>query len=128
MEDSLTSRPEVGRHRPITVISVRYGGIYEGGRWAALPLRPAEVPPEATGNDVECQGWWERPPLAVGLDTSPDRAVAVLDDVIDQCPHPEDFRHQWLGGWTCGYCQQGATTKDRPRRARKSPLRETASR
>jgi hypothetical protein len=106
MEGSLASRPGIGRHWPITVISVRYGGSYEGGRWGALPLRPGEIPPEATGHDIECQEWWEGPPVAVGLGATPDRAVAALDEVIDQCPHPDDRRHELLGGWICGYCQQ----------------------
>jgi len=96
MEGSLASRPHFGRHWPITVISARYGGSYEGGRWAELPLGPEEVAPEATGDDTECQEWWGHPPVAVGLGATPDAAVAALDDIIDQCAHPDDRRQQLL--------------------------------
>jgi hypothetical protein len=110
-ERSIASRPSVSRlgQYPLTIISTRYGGGYEGGLWAAFPLRPEEIPLEATGDDIECQDWWEDPPVAVGLGATPDRAVAALDDVIDQCLHPPGRRHEVPtppAGYLCSYCQQ----------------------
>jgi len=43
---------------PVTIIRSRYGGVYEGGRWAALDCSHEEVPDAAIGDDVECAEFW----------------------------------------------------------------------
>jgi hypothetical protein len=64
---------------PVTIIKTRYGGTYEGGVWAALPLDPEKVPLEATGEDVPCMIWWEKFAEALGVGASPDEALADLE-------------------------------------------------
>ena len=39
---------------PVTIVQTRYGGIYEGGAWAALLSHPEEIPPDAFGGDSVC--------------------------------------------------------------------------
>ena len=43
---------------PVTIIRSRYGGVYEGGQWAALDCSHGEVPDAAIGDDVECAEFW----------------------------------------------------------------------
>lgn len=71
---------------PVTIIRTRYGGVYEGGVWAAFALRPDRVPPEATGDDRACMVWWEEYGAGVGLGATPERALADLE------------RKQWADG------------------------------
>jgi hypothetical protein len=108
LEEALAERPRRGRHdlTPITIVATRYSGGYEGGVWAALPVHPREVPEPATGDDPDCQTWWERPPFAVGLGATPDRALAALDDAIDRCEHPEQLQFEVPAGLVCEYCKQ----------------------
>jgi hypothetical protein len=89
---------------PMTVIKTRYGGIYEGGPWAALDCSFHEVPLAAVGSDIECAEFWSlahagsyeisdwraridapepgnlepRRPLKVGVGDSPEAALAAL--------------------------------------------------
>ena len=43
---------------PITIIRTRYGGVYEGGRWAALDCSFDDVPPAADGSEIACAEFW----------------------------------------------------------------------
>ena len=43
---------------PVTIIRTRYGGVYEGGRWAALDCSFDDIPPAADGSDIECAEFW----------------------------------------------------------------------
>jgi hypothetical protein len=43
---------------PVTIVRTRYGGVYEGGEWAAFFCEPQTVPEAAFGDDVECADWW----------------------------------------------------------------------
>jgi len=43
---------------PATIIYTRYGGVYEGGRWAALDCSHEDVPDAAVGDDLECAEFW----------------------------------------------------------------------
>ena len=93
---------------PTMIIFTRYGGVYEGGRWAALDCSHGDVPAAAIGSDVECAEFWalvgagryeisdwraraEPPPperegsssqyrrtLTVGGDSTPDAALASM--------------------------------------------------
>ena len=63
---------------PATIIATRYSGIYEGGEWAAFPLRPEQIPDDVTADDVTCSTWWEHYGRFVGLGMTPDAALADL--------------------------------------------------
>ena len=39
---------------PVTIVQTRYGGIYEGGAWAAFLSHPEEIPHDAFGGDSVC--------------------------------------------------------------------------
>jgi hypothetical protein len=65
---------------PVTIIRTRYGGAYEGGVWAAFPVRADRVPPETTGDDRACMVWWEEYGAGVGLGATPESAVADLEN------------------------------------------------
>ena len=64
---------------PVTIIATRYGGIYEGGEWAAFPLHPVQVPAEAIADDVTCSTWWEQFGSSVGVGDTPAAALADLE-------------------------------------------------
>jgi hypothetical protein len=64
---------------PVTILMTRYGGVYEGGAWAAFPLYPVKVPSEAFADDVTCATWWEEFAHAVGVGETPDAALADLE-------------------------------------------------
>jgi hypothetical protein len=64
---------------PVTIIQTRYGGIYEGGPWAAFNLYPEQVPDDAVGGDIVCAPWWADFGKAVGVGTTPDAALADLE-------------------------------------------------
>ena len=63
---------------PVTIIATRYGGIYEGGEWAAFPLHPEQVPDDARADDITCPTWWEQYARFVGVGVTPDAALADL--------------------------------------------------
>lgn len=63
----------------ITLITTRYGGVYEGGAWAAFPCRAHEVPRETVGDDVTCAMWWEEHGAAIGVGATPEDALADLE-------------------------------------------------
>jgi hypothetical protein len=64
----------------MTVITeTRYGGVYEGGSWAAFAVsEPASVPSEAFGGDEVAARWWDAPTVPVGLGDSPGEALGRL--------------------------------------------------
>ena len=69
---------------PVTLIRTRYGGIYEGGEWAAFPIHSDEIPVEVEGDDVTCATWWSEFGHAVGVGASPDAALADLEEKCDK--------------------------------------------
>jgi hypothetical protein len=64
---------------PITIIATRYGGIYEGGEWAAFPLHPDQVPDDSVADDATCAAWWDQFADAVGVGQTPDAALSDLE-------------------------------------------------
>lgn len=64
---------------PVTIIATRYSGIYEGGEWAAFPIRFEAIPPEVDADDVTCATWWEDHVDSVGVGKTPDAALADLE-------------------------------------------------
>ena len=37
---------------PVTIVKTRYGGVYEDGAWAAIPLDHWQVPTDPFADDV----------------------------------------------------------------------------
>ena len=64
---------------PVTIIATRYGGIYEGGAWAAFPLDFEQLPPQIDDDDVTCATWWSDYGYSVGVGNSPNAALADLE-------------------------------------------------
>ena len=67
---------------PVTIIRTRYGGVYEGGRWAAFNLYPDQIPEDATGGDTECAVWWNTHDFPVGVASAPTMALIDLADAM----------------------------------------------
>jgi hypothetical protein len=63
---------------PIIIIQTRYGGTYEGGRWAALYYHPHDFPDEAWGGDTVAAVWWVDHAREVGVGETPDEALEDL--------------------------------------------------
>lgn len=64
---------------PITIITARYGGSYEGGRYCAFHSYPSDIPWDAVGNDISCCAYWGSTAVElVGRGSTPNRALADL--------------------------------------------------
>lgn len=71
---------------PVTIVSTRYGGTYEGKAWAAFNAGPEQLSHpmqpyyDWDGGDYECQVWWadngKMPYVAVG--NTPNEALKNL--------------------------------------------------
>ena len=74
---------------PVTIIRTRYGGVYEGGDWAAFNCDEWDVPGDATAGDPECEAFWREPKaVRVGVGGTPDQALAALLRVVGGAPSP----------------------------------------
>jgi len=62
---------------PVYIAMTRYGGIYEGGSWAAF-LGVLPVDGGWDGDDCTCAEWWAEPRDSVGVGNSPNEAYASL--------------------------------------------------
>lgn len=63
----------------IVITETRYGGVYEGGPWAAFSVSDlAAVPGDAFSGDPFASGWWDAPSVPVGVGDSPDEALERL--------------------------------------------------
>ena len=88
----------------IVITETRYGGVYEGGPWAAFSLSPPGTPPdEAFSGDTYACDWWDQPTVPVGVGDSPDEALAVLQLLIDR-----DRNHEEVGCFAPGESVQVA--------------------
>lgn len=77
---------------PVTIIRVRYGGVYERCEWAAFYCYPYDFPYEAMADDCTCMDWWGEHGNGVGKGSSPSDAVKNLEEI------PEAGRWQpWQG-------------------------------
>ncbi len=91
MNEELPSRPiwmSGGLPYPLLVYLTRYGGTYEGGKWAALNRE--EIPPEATGSDIECCDFWSNVALNQGVIQDQYGAIVfgvgeTPDEAISHC-------------------------------------------
>lgn len=70
---------DLGQHDltvyPLTIVQTRYSGIYEGGKWAAFPADPNDLPEGAFDGDVDCSIWWLEHGADVGIGNTPDAAL-----------------------------------------------------
>ena len=76
-----SSDAELDYDYPITIFMTRYGGTFEGGVWAALPLDFVDdmaALEDAQGGDYDCQEFWLNPPCPVGVGDGPESALADL--------------------------------------------------
>lgn len=63
---------------PVTIISARYGGVYEGGGWLAFNCYEEQVPEAASGDDVTCATFWAYYSEPVGKGKTPNEAYNDL--------------------------------------------------
>lgn len=64
---------------PVTIVSARYGGVYEGAKWLAFPVDERSLPPEYDSDDVTCCVWWgENRDEPIGRGDSPQSAFNDL--------------------------------------------------
>jgi hypothetical protein len=75
------STEEQERRQPpsvVTIVSARYGGIYEPGKWLAFPCSPEAMPEEWNADDGTCMEFWRTRRHEVGGGETPDEALADL--------------------------------------------------
>lgn len=70
---------------PVTIITSRYGGTYEGGTWIAF--HADYVPREAVGDDITCSQFFSANSWFIGIGDSPDEAYADLKHKIERMRH-----------------------------------------
>jgi len=66
---------------PLTVVSARYGGCYEGGRYLAFNLEADSLPEDYNGDDIDCSTFFEQANSknwAIGRGGTPTEAVEDL--------------------------------------------------
>jgi hypothetical protein len=76
------------------VTRTRYGGFYEGGRWAAFSILgldgAAAAPSEAfSGDAVASEWWWSGPSVPVGVG---DTATEALASLLHKISRPDEPR------------------------------------
>lgn len=83
---------------PLTIVRTRYGGVYEGGKFAAFNSEPDGIrwhlpcmatedsEPDAFGGDPDCMSWWMLAPLVmpVGVGETIEEAVQSLELAIQR--------------------------------------------
>lgn len=57
----------------VVVVATRYGGVYEGGMFAAIPADWLQA--DAFGQDTECGDWWHAHGHKAGVGATPDAAL-----------------------------------------------------
>ncbi len=100
---------------PCVIVPTRYGGTYEGGRWAAYAA-PA-VPQDAVGDDIECTTWWSEPTCLVGVGDDPGTAYVALVEKVGRCTHPRTTKYGplWENGRVteiCDWCGVEVTRRE----------------
>lgn len=79
-------------HDYVVICRTRYGGVYEGGPWAAFLVGSSlDVPAEAFPGDTFAVEWWGDPTELVGVGDDPNEALERLDAVRRQAKvSPQD--------------------------------------
>ncbi len=73
----------LGRLHPVTIVSARYGGVYEGGPWVAFARHPDELPIEWNAGDVFASRYYEEHSDEIGVGMTPDAAYRNLLENIE---------------------------------------------
>lgn len=76
----MNNEPDDPHIHPLTIISARYGGIYEGAPYLAFNLYPEDIHPHAHGQDDDCVDYYLDAPnhhIIIGKGPTPD--LATLD-------------------------------------------------
>jgi hypothetical protein len=70
-------------HNYVVICRTRYGGVYEGGPWAAFLVGASLEKPGVAfaGGDTDAVEWWWEPTELVGVGDDPNEALARLEDV-----------------------------------------------
>ena len=68
----------------VTIVSARYGGIYEPGLWLAFPSNPDQLPAEWDVDDLTAARYYEEHSHEVGAGSTPDEALANLRAILTQ--------------------------------------------
>ena len=69
----------------VVITETRYGGVYEGGPWAAFSITAFDVmPDDAFGGDPFALAWWDQPSVPVGVGDSPDEALDRLRNLMQR--------------------------------------------
>lgn len=63
---------------PVTIVTARYGGVYENAQFIAVLCHPDEMPEDITGDDIQCCYFFRDYSDIVGLGGTPDSALADL--------------------------------------------------
>lgn len=81
------NKPKADTIWPVTIITARYQGNYEGGhRWLAFNCEYWKVPMEVYGDDISCATFFDaydksnrkKNPLKIGRGDTPDEALKDL--------------------------------------------------
>lgn len=94
----------------ICVVATRYGGGYEGGRFAAIPV--GEIDGSAFGQDLDAAAWWDKHEAEVGVGRTPDAALIDWHAKRARMKSLEELRKanpvadssHVIGGLTCAKC------------------------
>lgn len=82
----------------VTIVSARYGGIYEPGEWLAFPVSPNNLPRDWDGSDIAAATFYSITPRPYGAGPTPDAAYEDLQRVVIELsldPNAPDF--DWAG-------------------------------
>jgi hypothetical protein len=71
----------------VTILSSRYGGIYEPGRWIAFACWPGEIPPDWNADDMTCAEFFANRRGEIGGGATPEDAYADLLRLLDERRH-----------------------------------------
>jgi hypothetical protein len=69
---------------PVTIVSARYGGVYEGAPWVAFARHPDELPIEWNAGDVFASPYYEEHSEEIGVGMTPDAAYRNLLEKVER--------------------------------------------
>lgn len=70
---------------PITIVATRYGGVYEGGKFAAFNQYPYEIHIDAMGDDGDASYFWNSYDAEkVGRGNTPGSAMVDLQKRLEE--------------------------------------------
>ncbi len=82
----------------VTIVSARYGGIYEPGEWLAFPVSPNNLPRDWNGSDVAAATFYSITPRPYGAGPTPDTAYEDLRRVMVELKlDPRSRDYDWAG-------------------------------